>query len=100
VVNHPITRFLVKLRVFRGELPDRLGEGMRWHAISHLDELPMPSPHRRVVQKVLERSETEAPSAAEDEVGKVRLLCPSCLIPSSSPVSYEDAHRSQTQSDA
>jgi A/G-specific adenine glycosylase len=64
VVNHPITRFLVKLRVFNGELPDRLGEGIRWHAIAHLDELPMPSPHRRAVQRLLQRSETEAHSAA------------------------------------
>lgn len=72
VVNHPITRFLVKLRVFRCELPDRLDEGMRWHAISHLDELPMPSPHRRVVQKVLEGSETEAPGAAAPQPKLIR----------------------------
>jgi A/G-specific adenine glycosylase len=53
-VDHPVTRFLIKLRVFRGELPVSLGEGMRWHPIAHLDELPMPSPHRRAVQRVLE----------------------------------------------
>jgi len=53
-LNHPVTRFLIKLRVFRGELPVNLGEGMRWHPIAHLDELPMPSPHRRAVQRVLD----------------------------------------------
>jgi A/G-specific adenine glycosylase len=55
VVNHSITRFLVKLRVFSGKVPERLGEGMRWHAIADLDELPMPSPHRRAVQRALGR---------------------------------------------
>jgi A/G-specific adenine glycosylase len=54
VVKHPITRFVIELRVFSGELPDLLSEGMRWHAIAQLDELPMPLPHRRAVQMLLE----------------------------------------------
>jgi A/G-specific adenine glycosylase len=52
-LQHPITRFVVQLEVFRASPPSVLEEGQRWCAIQELDELPMPSPHRRAIRRAL-----------------------------------------------
>jgi A/G-specific adenine glycosylase len=52
-LQHPITRFVVQLEVFPASPPRVLEEGQRWCDLEELDDLPMPSPHRRAVQKAL-----------------------------------------------
>lgn len=53
-LRHPITRFVVQLEVFRGSPPSILEEGQRWCSINELDQLPMPSPHRRALEQALD----------------------------------------------
>jgi A/G-specific adenine glycosylase len=60
-MRHTITRYLVCLNVYPGEPPVELTEGLAWHAVSSLADSPMPSPHRRAVEAILqlERSALE-----------------------------------------
>ena len=53
-VRHAITRFAVELSVFVREPPKNLGEGQEWKSLASLEDLPMPSPHRRALQLALE----------------------------------------------
>jgi hypothetical protein len=53
-VRHAITRFAVELSVFVREPPKNLGEGQEWKALASLEDLPMPSPHRRALKLALE----------------------------------------------
>ena len=55
-VSFPITRFVVRLNVFLSEPPDSVRAGQAWHRLESLENLPMPSPHRRAVQMALQRS--------------------------------------------
>jgi A/G-specific adenine glycosylase len=53
-MSHSITKYLVYLSVFPGKVPDLLPEGAQWQPIESLGDLPMPTPHRRSVQAILE----------------------------------------------
>jgi A/G-specific adenine glycosylase len=53
-VRHAITRFAVELSVFVREPPKHLGEGQEWKTLASLEDLPMPSPHRRALKLALE----------------------------------------------
>jgi A/G-specific adenine glycosylase len=53
-MRHPITKYIVSLSVFAGSVPESLAEGFRWHTVKSLDDLPMPSPHRRALEAILE----------------------------------------------
>ena len=53
-VRHAITRFAVELSVFIREPPNSLGEGQEWKALASLEDLAMPSPHRRALKMALE----------------------------------------------
>jgi A/G-specific adenine glycosylase len=55
-LSYPITRFVVRLNVFLGDPPAAILEGQAWHRLESLDGLAMPSPHRRAVQMVLQKS--------------------------------------------
>jgi A/G-specific adenine glycosylase len=55
-LSYPITRFVVRLNVYLSEPPATVLEGQAWHRLELLDCLPMPSPHRRAVQMVLQKS--------------------------------------------
>jgi A/G-specific adenine glycosylase len=53
-MRHPITKYLISLNVFSGSIPSPLPEGFRWQTLALLRDLPMPSPHRRAVEAILE----------------------------------------------
>jgi A/G-specific adenine glycosylase len=53
-MRHTITRYLVDLNIFPGKAPVELSSGLSWHAVSSLGDLPMPSPHRRAVEAILQ----------------------------------------------
>jgi hypothetical protein len=53
-MRHPITKYLICLNVFSGSIAEPLPESFRWQSIAVLRELPMPSPHRRAVEAILE----------------------------------------------
>jgi len=53
-MHHPITKYLVCLNVFSGSVPVPLPESFRWQSFALLRDLPMPSPHRRAVEAILE----------------------------------------------
>ncbi|HZC35908.1 MAG TPA: hypothetical protein VE242_09860, partial [Chthoniobacterales bacterium] len=53
-LRHSITRYLVCLSVFAGSAPDPLPERFCWQTIASICDLPMPSPHRRSVEAILE----------------------------------------------
>jgi A/G-specific adenine glycosylase len=52
-LRHAITRFAVELRVFVRDPPKNLCEGQEWKALASLEDLPMPSPHRRALKLAL-----------------------------------------------
>jgi A/G-specific adenine glycosylase len=52
-VRHAITRFVVDLSVFVRKPPKNLGKGQEWKALASLEDLPMPSPHRRALKLAL-----------------------------------------------
>ena len=54
VLSHPITRFIIRLKVYRIEPPARIDVDQEWHRFDFLHELPIPSPHRRAIKMVLE----------------------------------------------
>jgi A/G-specific adenine glycosylase len=53
-MRHPITKYLICLNVFSGSIPLTLPESFRWQSLTLLRDLPMPSPHRRAVEAILE----------------------------------------------
>jgi A/G-specific adenine glycosylase len=53
-MSHPITKYLVALSVFPSKAPDLLPAGAQWKPIEALRDLPMPTPHRRAVEAILE----------------------------------------------
>ena len=55
-LSYPITRFVVRLNVFLSEPPALLNLGQAWHRLDLLESIPMPTPHRRVVQMLWQRS--------------------------------------------
>jgi A/G-specific adenine glycosylase len=60
-VRHTIARFVVELSVFVRKPPKNLGEGQEWKALASLDDLPMPSPHRRALKLALEALQLKGP---------------------------------------
>ena len=52
-LRHPITRFIVHLKVFRQDPPGRLNQGQEWKPLTSIEDLPMPSPHRRALKLAL-----------------------------------------------
>jgi A/G-specific adenine glycosylase len=54
ILSHPITRFVVQLKVYRIEPPATVDGDQEWHQLDFLDNLPMPSPHRRAIKMILE----------------------------------------------
>jgi A/G-specific adenine glycosylase len=55
-LSYPITRFVVRLNVYRSDPPATVTEGQAWHRLEALDGIPMPSPHRRAVQMAIKKS--------------------------------------------
>lgn len=56
-LTYPITRFVVRLDVFLvREPPVEPKEGEAWHALESIEEIAMPSPHRRALRMVLAKS--------------------------------------------
>jgi A/G-specific adenine glycosylase len=53
-MRHPITKYIICLSVFAGSVPESLQEGFRWQTVNSLGDLPMPSPHRRAMEAMLE----------------------------------------------
>jgi A/G-specific adenine glycosylase len=53
-MRHPVTKYLICLNIFSGSIPLTLPESFRWQSLALLRDLPMPSPHRRAVEAVLE----------------------------------------------
>jgi A/G-specific adenine glycosylase len=53
-VRHAITRFVIHLCVFLREPPEKLGQGLEWKSLTAIEDLPMPSPHRRALKLALE----------------------------------------------
>jgi len=49
-VRHAITRFVIDLCVFLREPPEKLGERLAWKSLASIEDLPMPSPHRRALK--------------------------------------------------
>jgi A/G-specific adenine glycosylase len=54
-LSYPITRFLVRLNVYRCEPPANLSTGLEWHNLHSLESVPMPSPHRRAAEETCRR---------------------------------------------
>jgi A/G-specific adenine glycosylase len=50
---HPITRFSIRLEVYRIEPPSVVDVDQEWHRLNTLSDLPMPAPHRRTIDKLL-----------------------------------------------
>jgi A/G-specific adenine glycosylase len=55
-LNYPITRFVVCLNVYLREPPAAVLDGQAWYRLDALDNIPMPSPHRRAVQMAVRKS--------------------------------------------
>jgi len=49
-VRHVITRFVIDLCVFLQEPPEKLAKGLQWKSLASIEDLPMPSPHRRALK--------------------------------------------------
>jgi A/G-specific adenine glycosylase len=49
-VRHAVTRFVIQLCVFLREPPEKLGERLEWKSLASIEDLPMPSPHRRALK--------------------------------------------------
>jgi len=49
-VRHAMTRFVIDLCVFVREPPEKLGERLEWQSLASIEDLPMPSPHRRALK--------------------------------------------------
>jgi A/G-specific adenine glycosylase len=56
-LKYPITRFIVQLDVFLHEPPANAGPGQAWHALESIESVPMPSPHRRALERVTSKME-------------------------------------------
>jgi A/G-specific adenine glycosylase len=52
-LDYPFTHHRVTLSVFEGRCPRKLGEQQRWFDLAELDEVALPSPHRRAVRRLL-----------------------------------------------
>jgi A/G-specific adenine glycosylase len=52
-IRYPITKYLVCLNVFLGPFRESLPDSFRWQSLVALDDVPMPSPHRRAVEAIL-----------------------------------------------
>jgi hypothetical protein len=52
-MRHSVTRFAIHLKVFCGRAPAALAPGNSYHRIKDLPDLPMPTPHRRSVDALL-----------------------------------------------
>jgi A/G-specific adenine glycosylase len=53
--SYPITRFVVQLNVFLSEPPAALSSEQAWYGLESLASVPMPSPHRRAIQRSVQR---------------------------------------------
>ena len=49
----PFTHHLITLRVFRDRARKTANSSLRWFSISSLDSIPIPSPHRRAINALL-----------------------------------------------
>jgi len=52
-VRYPITHHQVTMRIVREQAPSRLRPHQKWIALAELENLPMPSPHRRALCQLL-----------------------------------------------
>jgi A/G-specific adenine glycosylase len=52
-MQHTVTRFVIHLKVFSGRVPATLAADNSYHRIIDLPHLPMPTPHRRSVDALL-----------------------------------------------
>jgi A/G-specific adenine glycosylase len=52
-ITFPFTHHRVTLEVFRARAPRTLAENRQWFAIGAIDQVAMPSPHRRALRKLL-----------------------------------------------
>jgi A/G-specific adenine glycosylase len=60
-MHHPITKYIVSLNVFLGAVPERLREDLSWQTVASLCDLPMPSPHRRAAEAILQIKKSSNP---------------------------------------
>jgi A/G-specific adenine glycosylase len=54
-IRHPITRFKIRLSVFDRDPPAELGARQQWISLGAIEDLPMPTPHRRALKLALGR---------------------------------------------
>ncbi|MBV8587580.1 MAG: A/G-specific adenine glycosylase [Verrucomicrobia bacterium] len=52
-LTHGITRFLITIRVFQADASVASHLGGRWHPEGEVAQLPMPTPHRKALEKLL-----------------------------------------------
>jgi A/G-specific adenine glycosylase len=52
-MRHSVTRFVIHLKVFSGRQPAVLAPDNSYHRVEDLPDLPMPTPHRRSVDALL-----------------------------------------------
>jgi A/G-specific adenine glycosylase len=67
-IRHPITRFVIELKVFLQEPPEKLRQGQEWKAVDSIENLAMPSPHREALKLVLARKSGELLSSRDFRV--------------------------------
>jgi A/G-specific adenine glycosylase len=54
-IRHSITRFVIHLSLFIREAPRKLRHGQEWISLTSIEDLPMPSPHRKALKLALEK---------------------------------------------
>ncbi|PWT85440.1 MAG: A/G-specific adenine glycosylase [Acidobacteria bacterium] len=54
-IRHPITRFRIRLSVFDRNPPAQLEAKQQWISLEAIEDLPMPTPHRRALKLALTR---------------------------------------------
>ena len=71
-LNYPITRFIVQLDVFLHEPPAKAVPEQAWYALESIGAVPMPSPHRRALQRVISKMRSEAVLGSEEFTTEAR----------------------------
>jgi len=70
-LKYSITHHLVTLAVFAQALPGKIRENQRWVSRNSLETFPMPSPHRKALDRLL-RHVVESGAPDLDQVGTAR----------------------------
>jgi A/G-specific adenine glycosylase len=54
-IRHAITRFVIHLKLYFHDSPEKLLDGQEWKSLESIENLPMPSPHRNALKKALQK---------------------------------------------